>query len=1134
MASLSREHRNQLAKSVLLARDAAERGARKSLEALAAHEPDPYRHLNEAQRLHRRQLRAQARQLGDGESETKRGAYEIKHLVEKVAYDQWHRLLFARFLIENNLLIHPDYQDTGTAVSFEDCEELAPSLGKRDGWGVAAEFAARDLPQIFRADDAAGGVELPTEDRNELVQLVTSLPKDVFLADDALGWVYQFWQAKRKEEVNASGNKIGADELSPVTQLFTEDYMVLFLLHNTLGAWWAGKKLQNADFGLRIESEADARAAVALPGVDWQYLRFVKNDAGAWVPASGVFSGWPKSARELRVLDPCMGSGHFLVFALPILAQMRATEEGLSPAEACAAVLRDNLFGLELDPRCTQIGAFNLALAAWKLGRWQKLPPLNIACSGLAPNAPKESWLRLAGDNDRARRGMEQLYDLFAQAPVLGSLINPRSISGDLLESSFHDLRPLLDKGLQQERSDEAVHELAVTARGLAKAAELLAGKFTLVATNVPFLGRTKQDEGLSAYCDRVHPNGKADLATAFIERCVDFCAPNGSAALVSPQNWLFLGLYKKLRQGVLESCCWNLVSRLGAKAFQTQMWDFGVVLLALTSKSPSSNQSFAGWDISDAKSANEKSALLQFEAVRCVNQKSQVKNPNSAISFSDNSEATWLSDYAESYLGICTGDTQRFARFFWEAKGISDGWTPLRGTTSESQHWHGMSKILFWEEGDGTLLRFVGERMGVGNEGSWLRGKNSWGRAGIVVSLMGSLPASLYAGELYDDNVAVLIPKDEGWQEPIAAFCLSPQFASAVRSLNQKLAVKANYLVNIPFDLAHWQRVAGEKYPNGLPKPFSSDPTQWLFNGHPKGADEPLQVAVARLLGYRWPRQTGSSFPDCPALEADGLERFADEDGIVCISATKGEEPASERVRALLAAAYGAEWTPGKLNELLAQADYAGKPLEDWLRNGFFEQHCAVFHQRPFIWHVWDGHPDGFSALVNYHRLDRAMLEKLTYAYLGDWIRRQQAAVEGGESGSDARLQAAKELQTELKNILEGEPPYDIFVRWKPLARQPIGWEPDVNDGVRLNIRPFLSAKNVGKKGAGILRIRPGIKWDKDRGKEPSRPKDEFPWFWNWDEETTDFKGRGEQPDGNRWNACHYTNEFKRKARSM
>jgi hypothetical protein len=281
--------------------------------------------------------------------------------------------------------------------------------------------------------------------------------------------------------------------------------------------------------------------------------------------------------------------------------------------------------------------------------------------------------------------------------------------------------------------------------------------------------------------------------------------------------------------------------------------------------------------------------------------------------------------------------------------------------------------------------------------------------------------------------------------------------------------------------------------------------------------------VALARLLGYQWPRQTGSNFPDCPVLGPDCLEELADHDGIVCLSATKGDAPAAERLRGLLVQALG----KFDLSALIASAGTKGsksETMDEWLRDEFFEQHCALFHHSPFIWHIWDGHRSGFNALVNYHKLTYGNLETLTYAYLGDWIRRQQAAVEAGEAGSDARLQAARQLQVRLKLILEGEPPYDLFVRWKSLSKQAIGWHPDLNDGVRMNIRPFATAD--------ILRKRVKVKWDKDRGKEPARDKKDFPWFWGWDEETQDFAGVGDEPDGNRWNDCHYTNGFRKSAR--
>ena len=397
----------------------------------------------------------------------------------------------------------------------------------------------------------------------------------------------------------------------------------------------------------------------------------------------------------------------------------------------------------------------------------------------------------------------------------------------------------------------------------------------------------------------------------------------------------------------------------------------------------------------------------------------------------------------------------------------------------------------------------------------------------------MGTLPVSVYLGQVFDNSIAAIIPKDPSHTLSIYCFCSSPQYLKEVRKINQKTQVANATLAKVPFDLAYWQKVAAEKYPRGLPKPFSSDPTQWLFNGNPSGADQPLHVAVARLLGYQWPRQTGSSFVDCPALGPDGLEELADDDGIVPISSTKGEGPAAERLRELLARAYGKNWNATRQEELLAQVDFAGASLEDWLRNGFFEQHCALFHNRPFIWHIWDGLKNGFSVLVNYHKLTHANLEKLTFAYLGDWIRRQQAAVAAEEAGSDACLAAARTLQARLKLILEGEPPFDLFVRWKPLVGQATSWHPDINDGVRMNIRPFLAQDIAGgKKGAGLLRTKLSIKWEKDRGKEPVRDKAEFPWFWGWDEAKQDFTGVGKEPDSNRWNDCHYSNEFKRKAR--
>lgn len=1113
MKSLAPEIRKQLEKAVLQAREISETGARKALEALAVHEPEPYKHFSNEQRLLRRALRAQARQLGDSESQLKKGIYETKHLMEKISYEQWHRLLFARFLFENNLLMSPQH---GVPVALEDCEELASSLNLRDGWAVAASFAATELPAIFRADDPAGQVELPVEDRKQLLQLVADLSTEVFTSDDSLGWAYQFWQAKRKDEVNSLGKKIGADELAPVTQLFTEDYMVRFLIDNTIGAWWAAKQLAEKDT-TRFGEESELRALVSFPGIDWSYLRFVRDDSGRWMPAASGFQGWPRLSRDLRVLDPCMGSGHFLVSELSILVALRAFEEGLSLQEAVVGVLRDNLFGLELDARCAQIAAFNLALTAWKLAGWQRLPPMNLACSGLAPRTRLETWVDLGKGDSRLRAGMEQLYELFKEGAILGSLINPRRVGGDLFTGQYHELQPLLQKVLEREelRSDEGAHAMAVTAQGLAHAAEILTDRFTLVATNVPYLGRGKQDEALKNHCSRNHPNAKADLATCFIERCMDFCVDGGSISLVTPQNWLFLGTYRKLRERLLGCEQWPFVVKLGSNAFRDMnWWAATTALVCISRRSPLDNDTISGLDASEFKEHAVKSSTLSEGALTRVLQKEQLRNPDARINLDRGTDGPLLLKYAIGVQGLATHDDPRFARAFWEMPNVSRPWYPLVGTVEEPVLYGGRSYLFKWDDGGGEYEEHAHALKAEGRLGGWKSGKEAWGKRGVSVSQMRLLPCTMYTGEFFDHSAASIVPMDPNHLPALWAFCSSIQFRKEVRKVDQALKVTNASLIKVPFDLTHWQHVAAEMFPKGLPKPFSCDPTQWLFDGHPHAADHPLQIAVARLLGYRWPRQTGSTFPDSPALGHDGLESFADPDGIVCITAIKGEEPAAERLRALLGAAYAKEWSAAKQAELLAQVDYASNTLEDWLRNGFFEQHCVLFHHRPFLWHIWDGLKDGFSVLVNYHMLTKANLEKLAYAYLGDWIRRQQAALEAGEAGSDARLRGAKALQGELVKILQGAPPYDIFIRWKSLEQQPVGWEPDLNDGVRVNIRPFMSATDVGKKGAGILRSKPNIKWNKDKGKDVVSA----PWH-------RVFKGE-------RFTDHHLSLEEKRKAR--
>jgi len=1139
MQPLDKTLRNRLERTIKDARDIAEDAARAALEQLGVGEAAPFSHLSEQDRELRRKLRVHGRQLGDSLNGGK--IQTMDRLIEEVAYEHWHRMLFARFLAENNLLMYPDPDDP-VAVTLEECEDLAADEGAANGWELAARFAARMLPQIFRLDSPVFQLALPPEHQQKLERLVADLELPVFTASDSLGWVYQFWQAKKKDEVNASEVKIGARELPAVTQLFTEPYMVSFLLDNSLGAWWAARRLTEADLQ-NASSEEELRRKAAIPGVPLDYLRFVQQEDGPWTPAAGTFDGWPEQLAELKTLDPCCGSGHFLVAAFLMLVPMRMERDGLSAREAVDAVLRENIHGLELDQRCVELAAFALALTAWKYpsaGGYRVLPDLNVACSGLSISAKKDEWLALAGDNTNLRLALDELYKQFKDAPVLGSLINPEASlgKGSLFELKWEEVGPLLTKALAGDKDDEKT-EMAVVAKGMAKVADLLTEKYGVVVTNVPYLGRGKQNKSLMDFCDKNYSEAKSDLATVFLKRCLDLCETDGTSCIVLPQNWLFLSSYENLRRQLLKDCSWNFVVRIGEGGFDSSSAAGAFTALVEISNHPGKKANkISAIDASEQKGPDKKSDLIKQANISVVGQPSLLKNPGARVTLEElDHSVDLLGKSCASYQGLVTGDMPRFSVKFWECESIrNDVWVPIRGSIVEKARFGGMEDLLLWQQGKGELheyARITRDQLHDMHES----GNLAWGRKGIAVNRMRNLRCSLYAGEHFHNNLAVIVPANEDILLPLYAYCASGEFETDIRKIDQKVSLTNKTILQVPFELNRWVKISEEQYPNGLPKPYTDDPTQWIFHGHPCGSviwdekqkwtahgplrndDRVLHVAAARLLGYRWPAELDASMELANeqrewVKRCEALASYADDDGIVCIPPVRGEASASDRLLNLLAAAYGDAWSNDTLAALLKSADHAGKTLETWLREKFFTQHCKLFQHRPFIWHIWDGLRDGFAALVNYHKLDAKLLETLIYTYLGDWISRQKQDIASHVDGAQERLAAAEALKKKLELILEGEAPYDIFVRWKPLGKQPIGWDPDLNDGVRLNIRPFLTVPDVGKKGAGVLRDKPNINWNKDRGKDV----ESAPWYHVF--------------NGDRINDHHLTLNEKRAAR--
>ena len=778
----------------------------------------------------------------------------------------------------------------------------------------------------------------------------------------------------------------------------------------------------------------------------------------------------------------------------------------------------------------------------------------------------------LAAGQQEFEGALEELWNLFRQAPTVGSLLDPAGVDRSLFRTDYEAVEQLLASAIAKEDSEVEQRELSVAARGLNFARKLLAAKYELVITNVPYLARGKQDARMQKFGDREFPDAKKELATMFVARIDRWLGANGVQAVVAQQYWLFLTSYGDFRRRFLRAHTWRLWCRLGAGAFEAIRGEVvNVALTVLSTERPRDKWRMVGIDVSTPRGRRpirprDKARLLRSGiappvlALQC----DQLLNPGSRVLMRPFPGVPLLRAVGYGHQGIATADYKCFGRKFWELPELGSSWEFQQSTVRESSDFGGREHVLHWEGGEGRLQR---------GEGVRIQGRGAWNREGVAISQMGALPVTRYTGEYFDNNVAVLTVDDQRSLPAVWCFCAARDYAAGIGEIDQAPKVTNANLVEVPFDLSYWEDVARKEYSNGLPEPHTDDPTQWLFHGHPCGSvvwnDETkwtgqgplranasvLHVAVARLLGYRWPAELDPGM----RLAAESrewveqcreLQDFADADGIVCLQAVAGELPAADRLRRLLSAAYGEEWSDGKEGQLLAAANGKRPPksLSEWLRDRFFAEHCRLFHNRPFVWHVWDGRRDGFHALVNCHRLcgpadeGRRTLEALAYRHLGEWIDRQRMAQSQGEEGADSRLASALDLERQLKLILKGEPPYDLFSRWRPLHEQPVGWAPHVDDGVRVNIRPFMRAElqSGGRKGACILRFRPKITWKKDVGKEPRtlRAREDFPWFYScpgqgFEADRTDYEAAPEaEYDGARWNDLHYTRAVKEAAR--
>lgn len=594
------------------------------------------------------------------------------------------------------------------------CDHYAAAMPYLFGEAAASSLV---MPQGLLAEDSILG------------RIVEDMDDEECETVEVLGWLYQFYVAERKAEYNDSGRKATADDIAPATQLFTPDWIVKYLVENSLGRLWM---LNNP--GSALADKMDYY--IAPEGEPEDFIKVY-------------------SPEELTLCDPACGSGHILVYAFDLLFEIYQ-EEGYFPEDIPALILQNNLFGMEIDGRAAEIAKFALEMKAREKDPefFEKYIDANITVLETVRFTP--GALADAGPIADAT----ELLDAFEHMTEIGSLYVPAPGDMAAMENAIANF----------SEDDLLGADMLKKLRTMKSVLEALSRRVDCVVANPPYLPTGSMEAWANQWLKKRYPCGKSDLCTCFIERSFSFAAIGGYSAMITMQAWLFLDSYRRLRSTVLDKKSIANLIQLGTKAFDT-IGGEKVATAAFSLINASVTNGFLGSFLKLTEPAGEsgKSSLFLMERLGKAKDVYYVKSQDSFKVITDAPFAYWatkkevdvfkhakkLSQLAETYRGLQPGDVPKYVRGWFELAAMTIGdcrdknnraWA-LMSSGGHFRKWYGnIEKAVYWAN-HGELIKRCDK--------SIIPNENYYGEMVIGWSRIGSGPLSL---RLYP---AGLIPGD-------------------------------------------------------------------------------------------------------------------------------------------------------------------------------------------------------------------------------------------------------------------------------------------------------------------------------------------------------------------------------------
>lgn len=787
----------------------------------------------------------------------------FEYIVEEVAYTWFNRMIAIRFMEVNGYLPirvlssesgkhEPDIVTTPFDAGLEFTgEESGRIYELRDNNRLEELFRMlfiREcnhlhdiLPELFEAtnDYSELLLSLSYTDKDGVVfHLVNDISEDDFNIEkegqvEIIGWMYQYYNTEPKDKVFAAlkkNVKITKENIPAATQLFTPHWIVRYMVENSLGRLW-------------IEGHPDDDLRQC-----WEYyLDEAEQEPQVQAQLEEIRAGCREiSPEDIRIIDPCMGSGHILVYAFDVLMQIYSAQ-GYSERDAAKLIVEKNLWGLDIDRRAYQLAYFAVMMKARQYNR-------RILTSGIKPNlfviddnrALTPEIIEYIADSDsKIAADLRSISNDHTNAREYGSIINVQPVDfsglieriGIIAESDELNLIAMENKRIACEKILPLVNQ-----------AQALSQKYDVVCTNPPYMGGSGMNSVLSEYVKRCYSEAKSDLFAALIIKCLEFTKQNGYSSLVTMQSWMFLSSFEEMRTKLLTL---NTLTTLMHMENMVMGIAFGTAVSVFRKGAVKGYKgTYNQIKLADIENAKPKSFPVAGNRFAQVSSDNFSKIPGMPVAywvsekFADVFKNEKLYKYSISPSQNVTGNNDRFVRKFWELSNVKvggrDEWIFYAKGGGFRKWWGNLLDIVNWT----PTARYIYQH-GDGHHASQIINKDYWYRKGITWGLItSSIPSFrvMPEGATFDKGGSTIIVEREVYNYALGLLN-SKVFLVVAKALNPTLNFQVKDICSLPLVISCLDVINStvDKCIDISQVDWDSFETSWDFKTHPLLKPVPL-----------------------------------------------------------------------------------------------------------------------------------------------------------------------------------------------------------------------------------------------------------------------------------------------------